>query len=672
MRYLTKSRFKIALECPAKLYYTNKKEYPNNKMDDDFLKALAEGGFQVGELAKFMFSDDPVLENITVIERTYEDALKLTSQMMADKKPLIAEAAIKFENLFIRTDLLKINYANNLIELYEVKAKSFDNETRFTNKKGMINGKWKSYLMDVAFQRYVVQNAFPDFKVIAYLILADKSQAASVDGLNQMFKIKKNEDQTHIEIKAGLKQHDLGNMVLTAVNVEAEVDTIHQLPYVDDSGVIWNFADYISFLSENYEKDRKIFTEIGAKCKKCEFRAKLEDKQKRSKSGFEECWKKQASFVDADFLKPLVFDMSFQGFGGKLDKWIKEGIFFLELLDESNLIAKGKPKQNTKGMSAADRRITQLEKIKLTDVSPFLDIEGLKEEISTWEYPLHFIDFETAMVALPFYKNSKPYEGIAFQFSHHQVNADGSIEHKGQFLETTPGYFPNFDFVRELKNQLDKDNGSIFRYHNHENTFLNLMHRQIFAASLTDLPDKEELMLFIQSITHNTEDKVIKWKGKRDMIDLANLVFRYYLPPQTKGSYSIKQILPAVIENSEFIRNKYSNPIYGGNAEIKSLNYQQPKIWISEEWKNDPYKSLEPVFSDIDLEMNDEFDESETGIDEIHQGGAAATAYARLQFSHISDFERQKVEQALLHYCELDTLAMVMIWEYWNFEINKN
>ncbi|MFZ4740874.1 MAG: DUF2779 domain-containing protein [Bacteroidales bacterium] len=672
MRYLTKSRFKTALECPAKLYYTNKKEYANTKMDDDFLKALAEGGFQVGELAKFMFCDDPVLENITVTERKYDDALKITNEMIADKKPVIAEAAVNFDNLFIRTDLLKINYAKNLIELYEVKAKSFDKETQFTNKKGAIVGKWKPYLMDVAFQRYVVQNAFPDFNVIAYLILADKSQTASVDGLNQMFKIKKNGDETHIEIKAGLKQADLGNIILSAVNVDTEVDMIHQQPYIDDSGVEWSFADYINFLSENYEKDQKIFTEIGAKCKKCEYRAKEEEKQKGFKSGFEECWKKQAKFVDADFLKPLVFDMSFQGFGGKLDKWIKEARFFLDELDESDLISKSKPKQNSNGMSAADRRITQLEKVKVADFSPFLDITGLKEEISTWIYPLHFIDFETAMVALPFYKNSKPYEGIAFQFSHHQVNEDGSIEHKGQYLNTTPGYFPNFDFVRELKNQLDKDNGSIFRYHNHENTFLNHIYRQLAASKITEVPDREELMLFIQSITHHSEDKNLIWKGERDMVDLADLVFRYYFPPQAKGSYSIKKILPAVIENSEFIRNKYSKPIYGGNAEIKSLTYHQPKIWISEEWNNDPYKSLEAVFSDIDIDMNDEFEVSETGIEEIHQGGAAATAYARLQFSHISDFERKKVEQALLHYCELDTLAMVMIWEYWNHEINKN
>ena len=46
-RYLTKSRFKMALECPTKLFYTAKKNYANQKMDDPFLLALADGGFQM-------------------------------------------------------------------------------------------------------------------------------------------------------------------------------------------------------------------------------------------------------------------------------------------------------------------------------------------------------------------------------------------------------------------------------------------------------------------------------------------------------------------------------------------------------------------------------------------------------------------------------------------------
>ena len=54
-RYLTKSRFKLAIDCPTKLYYVGKQEYANNSVDNPFLEALAEGGFQVGELAKYYY-----------------------------------------------------------------------------------------------------------------------------------------------------------------------------------------------------------------------------------------------------------------------------------------------------------------------------------------------------------------------------------------------------------------------------------------------------------------------------------------------------------------------------------------------------------------------------------------------------------------------------------------
>ena len=51
--------------------------------------------------------------------------------------------------------------------------------------------------------------------------------------------------------------------------------------------------------------------------------------------------------------------------------------------------------------------------------------------------------------------------------------------------------------------------------------------------------------------------------------------------------------------------------------------------------------------------------------DELAEGGAAMTAYARLQFEEMSGYERSELKKALLKYCELDTLAMVMIYEAW-------
>ena len=50
---------------------------------------------------------------------------------------------------------------------------------------------------------------------------------------------------------------------------------------------------------------------------------------------------------------------------------------------------------------------------------------------------------------------------------------------------------------------------------------------------------------------------------------------------------------------------------------------------------------------------------------EIRDGGAAMVAYAKMQFTQMSGQERQNIIKALLRYCEMDTLAMVMIYEHW-------
>ena len=86
-RYLTKSRFKLALDCPRKLFYTNKPEYGNIKEEDDFLQALAEGGYQVGELAKLYY---PNGHDIT--ESGYAVPLARTNQLLQQENVIIYEA----------------------------------------------------------------------------------------------------------------------------------------------------------------------------------------------------------------------------------------------------------------------------------------------------------------------------------------------------------------------------------------------------------------------------------------------------------------------------------------------------------------------------------------------------------------------------------------------------
>lgn len=62
MKPLTKSRFKLGLECPNKLFYTQKKEYADTKLSNPFLEALAQGGFQVEELARMLYPDGVLIK----------------------------------------------------------------------------------------------------------------------------------------------------------------------------------------------------------------------------------------------------------------------------------------------------------------------------------------------------------------------------------------------------------------------------------------------------------------------------------------------------------------------------------------------------------------------------------------------------------------------------------
>jgi hypothetical protein len=90
-RYLTKSRFKVATECPTKLYYYGKKEYPSTMDDNEFLQALAEGGFQVGALAQCYFPGGVHIETLN-----YDESLKQTNELLKTDNCVVFEAAVQF------------------------------------------------------------------------------------------------------------------------------------------------------------------------------------------------------------------------------------------------------------------------------------------------------------------------------------------------------------------------------------------------------------------------------------------------------------------------------------------------------------------------------------------------------------------------------------------------
>jgi hypothetical protein len=671
MAYFTKSRFRLALDCPTKLYYgANKNIYANQQVDDPFLIALAEGGFQVGELAKYLFCNDPIAEDITIRELDYTKSLEQTVEKRSKGgKVIIAEAAFKYENFFVRTDL--IVEEGNIIKLYEVKAKSWDDRVEFlkTNKLGQtsISSKWAPYLYDVAFQKWVVSKGNPGKEVRAHFVLVDKTKEATINGLNQIFKLKKQGNRNSVEVDRNITQADLGYIPLKVINVEEACAWIYSNPVDINLNQTWMFEDLIHFLSESYERNEIVWpASLSTTCKTCEFIN--DDYPVGSRSGFHECWKHMASFADEDFKQDLVLDLwcGASGPTSHVNNAIAQNIFHLKHVEESLYVSKTisglKP-----GLSATQRRTIQILKSKTNDFTPYLDIDGLEDIFDTYPAPYHFIDFETTMVAIPFHKDRKPYEAIAFQYSYHLMDEKCNITHKNQYLSFDKGVFPNYSFLRELRKDLSGKPGTIFRYHNHENTYLNHIYKQLLRETTSSVPDKQDLMAFIQEISHSSKDTPDQWQSASEMKDLFELVIRYFYSLYAKGSNSIKDILPAVIQSSSYIRDKYSNPIYG-TAAMPSLNFNEPHVWITEAAKFNPFKTLPVLFTDLD-KMS--FDLTDLDMDELSDGGAAMMAYAHLQFTNLPEEQREKYRDGLLRYCELDTMAMVMIWDYWGRELKK-
>lgn len=646
MRVLSKSRFKLGLECPNKLFFTNDKTFANKKATDSFLMSLAEGGFQVEELARLHYPDG-IFIDAEAFE--YEKAVNLTNEALTLENVILYEAAFLVDGFYVRCDILVKK--GNKIRLIEVKAKSFDplNENLFIGKNGALVSSWKPYLFDLAFQKKVLQMAHPVFEIDSYLMMADKAKKATIAGLNQLFRIPKDGNPRTDIIKKVNSLSEIGQSVLSEINVDSIINSIisNQYSYYDNL----NFSEAMYLFRDAYQERKYLNWPIKfSACKACEFKSSQDEKKNGLISGFELCFKSQLNWIDNDFDRPNA--MEIWNYRGK--NLIEENRLFLDDLTENDISISpvaGK-------ISPSERQWIQVEKARSMDDSVFVEKEGLKEEMANWVFPLHFIDFETSTVALPFTIGRTPYEQVAFQFSHHMYYEDGTIDHKTEFISNTPGEFPNFKFARALKRALDSDNGTIFRFATHENSILNAIIVQLNASNE---PDKETLLSFLKTITVSKKDSIENWSGLRKMVDLNLIVKEYYYNPHTKGSNSIKAVLPASLHSSNFLKSKYANPI--GKIRVGSKNFNEEHIWLSVSNNEvvNPYKMLPSLFQNwAQVDKDDILSE----LDSIADGGAALTAYAKLQFQDMTMEERTEITSGLLKYCELDTLAMVMIYEH--------
>jgi len=204
-----------------------------------------------------------------------------------------------------------------------------------------------------------------------------------------------------------------------------------------------------------------------------------------------------------------------------------------------------------------------------------IDKENLRDFLKDFRYPLYFMDFESFQPAVPLYRNSRPYQQIPFQYSLHYLKDKMSNAHHSEFLAESNGD-PRIPFIEKLLEDT-KSAGKIVTYNMS-------FERMILNSIANDFPQYAE----------DIEDRCER------LLDLMP-PFRkgWYYKPEMDGSYSIKQVLPALVPD---------------------LTYDEL---------------------------------------EIADGGSASLAFEQILFDPNADTE--KIRSQLLEYCKMDTLAMIKL-----------
>lgn len=658
MALLTKSLFTTSLGCPRKLYYAvHREEYDNTNSDNDFMRSLAEGGIQVGALARHYYRSKYRSFGYHYIEtKNKKEALRQTAEAMSEQNVVIAEAAFESDGCFVRADIMVKR--GETIQLIEVKSSSLhqkdvDKISEIT-KRGEVNSAYRHYIYDLAFQKYVIEKALGK-DVEGYLMLINTDKACDVDGLNSMVRIN---TKTHEVDVSGLDNYtpspNEGDWLLLPCDMNMVCEEIIANGTAEQADYMGaKFTDYVDMLVESLTDDTALAPRLSSQCKGCEFRS-----EDPARSGFHRCWKECAGFSDEDFRKPLSMELWGGGGFRKLKKLIEDKKYFLSDLQPADYY---NPKDSALSLSDtyfnnSARRQIQIEQQMSGDGEPIL-LSGIKDEMAEWKFPLHFIDFETSTVALPFTKGRHPYETTAFQYSHHQLDEDGTLTHTEWI--STERVFPNFDFVRALKHDLEGDDGTVFRYSHHENSVLKQIAEQLRFSGETD---KDELIAFIESITYDKDDRY----GERNMVDLCEVVVRYFYDPTMKGSNSIKVVLPAVLRSRE-LQQMYEKPYREYVDSPNFADFDFSLINYTDKAKGEvgnPYKFLPTIGAELFTESG-----APDSEERINNGGLANANYAKLQYDGLSNEEKLKLKNALLRYCELDTMAMVLIYQYFKLNI---
>lgn len=147
----------------------------------------------------------------------------------------------------------------------------------------------------------------------------------------------------------------------------------------------------------------------------------------------------------------------------------------------------------------------------------------IQNELSTLEYPIYFVDYESFNPAIPMYDGYKPYDQIPFQWSLHiQNEPNGELEHH-EFIETEE-IDPIPNFLNELRGFVQSQ-GTIIVWNKTFEATQNKRMAEIHPEFVTFCEDMNRRIYDLMDIFRNG----------------------LYADPKFKGSYSIKRVLPVIV-----------------------------------------------------------------------------------------------------------------------------
>ena len=165
-------------------------------------------------------------------------------------------------------------------------------------------------------------------------------------------------------------------------------------------------------------------------------------------------------------------------------------------------------------------------------------------------WPLCHLDFEAWQPALPPYPGMRPFQAIPFQFSLHIEQPDGELAHC-EYLHEQPSD-PRRPLAEALLEAIGQA-GSIVVYSGYE--------RRMIHELAQHLPDLRERLLALA-------DRL--W-------DLLPVVRNHYYHPDFRGSFSIKNVLPALLPNDGWSELEVADGMAAAMAYEQALATSDPE-----------------------------------------------------------------------------------------------